>query len=632
MIKKIFFSFLFFITFLFLKTSPALAEEDFLVDSQVSYEVQESGTTIVSHNITLENQVSDLYATSYSLELNNIDPKNIKAYQGDHFFQVEESQGENTVTLKVNFEDALVGKGKIRDFFITFEEEAFASRTGEIWEISIPRLSQESTFRNYSLVLSVPLGLGEEAYISPEPESSSISNNRRLYSYSKKSSQELGITAGFGNFQVFSFTLNYHLENPLNKQSEIEIAIPPDTAYQKLYYEVVEPRPKNIRIDSDGNWLAIYELSNRQRIDVRVSGSVQIFAGPRPYLNYPKEVLEGNLKETEFWQTSDPVVTSLSQRLKTPFEIYEFVSKNLTYDFERVAPETKRLGAKDALNNPDSAICMEYTDSFIAIARAAGIPAREINGYAYTENPEIQPLSLVSDVLHSWPEYWDYDKAVWIPIDPTWASTTGGIDYFNKLDLRHFTFVIHGMDAVRPFPPGSYKLGPNPQKDVFVNFGQLPAKKVSVPEILATLTKSPGLFGKKVKVSIKNPGPVALYNTNSEVIFDQSLAQKNEIDILPPYATYEFEAFIPFGILGSKAPEKVVILTLGQRVELPTNKGQVVLYNLALLLIILMALLTIFILRLKRINPFSYLAKVYYSAKLKINEKFKKNKNNTQGF
>ena len=134
---------------LFLSVPDALGANEFVVDSNVRYEIEESGRTQVSHNIILENQVSDLYATSYTLELNNIEAKNVRAFEGSKEFEVEvDNEGEKTI-LKVNFDDALVGKGKVRNFFITFSEDSFAIRTGEIWEISIPRLLQESTFRNY---------------------------------------------------------------------------------------------------------------------------------------------------------------------------------------------------------------------------------------------------------------------------------------------------------------------------------------------------------------------------------------------------------------------------------------------------------------------------------------------------
>ena len=112
------------------------------------------------------------------------------------------------------------------------------------------------------------------------------------------------------------------------------------------------------------------------------------------------------------------------------------------------------MGALSALNNPTSAVCLEFTDLFVALSRAAGIPAREIDGYAYTNNAHDRPLSLTEDVLHAWPEYYDFDKKAWIMVDPTWGNTTGGIDYFNALDFDHIAFVIKGENSGYPIPAG----------------------------------------------------------------------------------------------------------------------------------------------------------------------------------
>lgn len=607
------------------------ADENFIIDSKVTYSIQESGITLVSNEIQLENLVSEIYATSYYLELNNIKPLNVKAYHNTHQFDSDVKQEENKTTITVNFDDAMVGKGKIRDFIVSYEVDGLAVRTGEIWEISIPRTLEDANYKNYTLQLNVPTSLGEEAYMSPIPLSTSTIDGNRIYTYDDKDLLNLGISAGFGNFQVFSFTLNYHLENPLNKIAQAEIAIPPDTAYQKMFYEVVSPKPKNVILDSDGNWLASYELNPKQRLDVVVGGSVQIFSGPRPFLKYPEEVLQNNLKGTKFWQVDDVNIKTLATRLKNPYDIYDFVSKNLTYDFDRVSPNTTRLGAKAALENPESAICTEYTDAFIAIARAAGIPSREIDGFAYTENPDIQPLSLVSDVLHAWPEYWDAQRGVWVPIDPTWASTTGGVDYFKKLDLRHFTFVIHGQDDNYPFPPGSYKLGPSPQKDVFVNFGQLPAKKISIPEIIVSFKNNFGILNKKIAVEVDNPGPVGLYNTKAVVLFDENAAQTKEFDILPPFSNTRFYVYMPLGIFGNRAPEKVTLTFGDQTISLPTNKNLIIITNLAIFLIILLCVLVFVILRLKKISILSKIASLVTTFKYFLYAKFKKNKDNSQG-
>ncbi len=63
-------------------------------------------------------------------------------------------------------------------------------------------------------------------------------------------------------------------------------------------------------------------------------------------------------------------------------------------------------------------------------------------------------MSLVKDVLHAWPEYYDESKKTWIMIDPTWGNTTHGMDYFSSLDFEHITFVIKGLSSTYPVPAG----------------------------------------------------------------------------------------------------------------------------------------------------------------------------------
>lgn len=594
-----------------------LAQNEFIVDVNVDYDVQETGTTEVTHTIILENAFSNLYAKSYLLGLENIDPINPRAFQGSKPLELIESRNDNSVSLQVNFDDAIVGKGKSRTFTIVFEEDSFAVRTGEIWEISIPRLSGDNSFRAYVVNLFVPSSFGNEAYISPDPLDVSTAQGKIKYNFDKKSIQSSGITAGFGRFQVFSFSLSYHLENPLNRTAKTEIAIPPDTAFQKVYYQSINPEPNNVYVDEDGNWLAEYTLKARERVDVAVLGTVQIFASHRIFPSSSQEQLQNNLAENEFWQVNDSELQDLAKRLETPRAIYNFVTTNLNYNYERVRPNIDRYGAKAALANPNDAICMEFTDLFIALARAAGIPAREVNGFAYTENPEIQPLSLVADVLHSWPEYWDEEKGVWIPLDPTWGSTTGGVDFFSKLDLRHFTFVIHGKDPLMPYPPGSYKLGPNPQKDVFVNFGQLPEERISVPEITAEIKKGLPLNDSKIVVLIKNPGPVALYGLEPSIYFDNRLIDSTVVSILPPYASHKFYSRIPFSLFATKTPREIKIVVGDSTLDIPTNRTQVVIYNFLVIFFVLLAVALFFIIRAvirtKKIN-----------IKFKIKEKLRK--------
>jgi len=584
------------------------ADNNFSINSTVTYRVEPSGQTRVTHDISLTNLNSSYYATSYALALSNIDVQNISAQDlnGTSIPLITKKEGDS-FTITLNFSDQLVGKGNSRRFNVSYDNLNFAIRTGEVWEISIPKLGTTDTFGDYNVTLVVPDSMGLEAYVSPKADTYKDVDGYKYYSFSKNGLTQTGITAGFGQFQVFSFNLYYHLENPLPRSAETTVSIPPDTAYQRMYFSKITPEPETVQIDEDGNWIAKYRLSARQRLDVNVVGSVQIFAGYRSFPKPSEAIINANLKDQEYWEVSDPKIKELASRLKTPEKIYSYVATTLKYDFGRVQPNVQRLGAKGALEHPSNAICMEFTDLFIAIARAAGIPAREINGYAYTENKDLQPLGLVADVLHSWPEYYDKEKGVWIPVDPTWGSTSGGVDYFNKLDLRHFTFVIHGESSGKPYPPGSYKLGANPQKDVFVSFGQLPEKRVPQANITLTPYRNIPFLNTLYLLKIKNPGPSSIESISPTVYFDSKISSKDFVNIMPPYSYFEKIVSVPYSFLAKNTPNSISVQAGSSKIEVPINKSSIILNSL---LVFFFAFLIILVLILIRIKRFTLHAKI----------------------
>ncbi len=587
---------------IFLITGEVKADNEFYTDSVVTYHVQESGKTLVTHEITIENAFSTIYATSYAVTLENIDVQNVSAVNenGKAINVTTEKQGDKT-SIKLEFSDAVVGKGEKRHFYVSYENGSFAVRTGEIWEIEVPKVAQDNSFRSYAVKLMVPQSFGLEAYVSPKPVSFDQDDKNKTYTFSREDLAKTALTAGFGQFQVFTFNLSYHLENPLAVSTDTQVALPPDTAFQKVYFSKITPQPNDVTVDSDGNWLATFHLTPRQRVDVNVLGSVQIFASYRSFPKPTERVLSDNLKHSDYWQTDEPQIKALARELKTPEAIYDYIVKNLKYDYARVTPTVQRFGAKKALENPSQAICMEFTDLFIALARAAGIPAREVNGYAYTENPQLQPLSLVADVLHAWPEYYDSEKGAWIPIDPTWGSTSGS-DFFNKLDLRHFTFVIHGESATKPYAPGSYKLGPNPQKDVFVSFGKLPDARNSVPGLSVAPKSTLPFMDSVFTVTVNNPGPSALYGVYPTVYFDGKENSRDFIEILTPYSNYKFDIKVPFSILGNKTPDEVSVSVSGSEVKISTNKSQVIINSLLVILLVCGVIMFAVLLKLRKIT------------------------------
>jgi len=74
----------------------------------------------------------------------------------------------------------------------------------------------------------------------------------------------------------------------------------------------------------------------------------------------------------------------------------------------------------------------------------------------------------------AWPEFYDDAQKIWIPVDPTWANTTGGIDYFDKLDFNHIAFSSMAFQVKYPYPAGFYKKPGATTKDVQVQFADTP--------------------------------------------------------------------------------------------------------------------------------------------------------------
>lgn len=140
-----------------------------------------------------------------------------------------------------------------------------------------------------------------------------------------------------------------------------------------------------------------------------------------------------------------------SKKITTIPEIYRYAVDTLTYNYGRLNTSITRLGAQQALQYPDQAVCTEYSDVFISLAREKGLYTREIQGYGFSNDQELRPLSVNADILHSWPEYFDDAKQLWIQTDPTWEDTSG-IDYFNSFDLNHVVFAIHGKNPTFPIP------------------------------------------------------------------------------------------------------------------------------------------------------------------------------------
>jgi len=490
---------------------------EFLTDYDVSYQLETTGIARITQKITLTNQLSQIYATKYTLTLQSGELSNIQASDNLGPLKTTVSRTGDKTIINLTFNQQTIGNGKALNFTVSYALEGLITKNGRVTEVKIPKIVDTGDIKSYLLKIITPSQLGQLAYISPETSNIQKIDLQTIFIFNKEQLLNNGVSLAFGDFQVFDFILNYHLDNPNNQSVQAEIALPPDTAFQEVNFQQLQPMPKEIHSDDDGNWLASYQLKPKEKLEITAKGDVQIFN--KQQTNFPvtsEQNLNNNLVAQKYWQVNDPQIIVQAQKLKTAKNIYNFVVKSLKYDFNRLNADSQRLGAVQALQNPNSAICTEFTDLFITLSRAAGIPAREINGYAYTSNEKLKPISLTTDVLHAWPEYWDFSKKIWLPVDPTWGNTTQGINYFDKSDLNHFVFVIHGVSSTEPLPAGAYKTSTSTTKDIQVTFGNF--KNTTELPLKITLN-----LASKLAASQTIQGTIVLQNPNGKAIYRPNL-------------------------------------------------------------------------------------------------------------
>jgi len=523
-----------------LSISSVFASPEFSVRQNVAYQFDQNGNCNTTHTVTLENKLSNIYATQYSLTITGERIQNITALDDQNQplrTEIDQSTRHLTKTT-IFFDNPTAGKGKSQIFTFSYSITEYAKREGQTWRVIVPKIENIENLDDVSLEIKVPNSFGSPSFVSPKNYVYEQTATEQIIKFNKRSLAQKEAMAIFGDVQTFQFTLKYYLENNDSTERKGSIALPPNTGYQKIYLNNIDPLPKDVETDSDGNWLAIYSVPANSNLEITAQGLAQIAADPAPP-PLPPQNINNYLTDQLYWEKNNPQIQELAQELKTPKKIYEFVTQTLQYNFERVKNKNiKRQGAVQALNNPHDVICTEFTDLFIALARAAGIPAREINGYAYSTNPQLLPLSITTDILHAWPEYWDNSKQIWIQVDPTWENTSN-IDYFNKLDMTHLAFVIHGQNSQTPLPAGAYQNQNNIEKNIFVSFATPPDTITSQNlqlhfDITNKLSPQQQTTG---YLEINNINPLAVYDQEIR-IWGENIAGAEvdkKIAIIPPF-------------------------------------------------------------------------------------------------
>jgi transglutaminase-like putative cysteine protease len=503
---------------LLITTTPIHAQtavqDNFSTSVATTYTVKPDGATIVTHNFTITNKTPTTYLKQYALQTTSKDLKNISAKSEDIVLQPAVSEASGLTTIALDFPTEVVGEGKRRQFGLSYEVGGLATVGGSVLEVKLPKLSTAENFAERSVTIITPLKFGGPVRSSKQPDSTKVEGHTFVASFPNLGNEALSLF--YGDSQVFKMTLRYNLENPSNTRGLAQIALPPDTQLQKMSYHELDPLPQKMKRDDDGNWIATYELAPQTATTVYLTAYARLTL-ERNALVPESAVLPAYTQSDRYWEVQNAEIKKRAVELKTPEAIFTDILTKFSYSETRANLETiERFGAVKAFEQPLEAICQEYADAFIATARAANIPARRLTGYAYTQDNQSRPLSLAGDVLHAWAEYYNAETQHWVPVDPTWQDTTGGVDYFNQFDLNHLVFAINGSSSTTPFPAGSYKTS-NPSQDVDVSFAD--SFPTVTPKITIIVTPR-----KVLGIAIPGLHQLTITNTTGQAWYDVPLS------------------------------------------------------------------------------------------------------------
>lgn len=521
--------------FLFLLIPLNIYAKEFKTNYKVQYFLSDNLNRInseVKYSINITNLNEGYYVSKFTLSFpDTFLIENIFAQDDIGNVTPIVSNKDNNINIELVFNNPKTTIGSQNNFYLTFNQKNLFNINGNIWEVILPVVKKEND-ETYQIDVILPENTTKKISIS-KPFPNSIVNNQ--ISWTNPTTKT--IYAVFGENQIYDLKLDYYLYNPKLISGYFDIAFPPDMPYQKIYLESIKPEPNKTFTDSDGNFIGRYILKPREKINIKYLALIEILSKPREIvksldINKLESQKQYLLNESLYWKIDNP---AKYKDIKDPYGIYNYLTTTFSYDYSRISKNIKRLGAKYALENPTRAVCTEFSDSFVTLAREKGIYSREIQGFGFSDSKELRPLSLESDILHSWPQYFDTSKNLWISIDPTWENTSG-IDYFTSFDLNHIAFAIHGKSSTEPFPAGMYKF--DSKKAISVIPTKRIPKEIIKLDISSNIPKSINKNKKfSGKLKIKNQSNIFLYEIPISLKSNNlnTTLALNEVDQLAPY-------------------------------------------------------------------------------------------------
>jgi hypothetical protein len=421
------------------------------LSSQYAYD-EILNTTKVEHHLSLENTTPIEYLKQFAFQVNSTTVENVRVtVDGTEAAANVVTTGEVT-SIAITFSQQKLGTGTTHRLEIHYTDPSIAFFKGETGLLFIPGPTSKDTFSNYSIRLITPAQYNTPSHVYPEPTSVNQSGTSIVTHFDRVNSP---LIVQFGQQQTFAFDLQYDLANPTNSVGIIQVPLPPQTAYQEVWYESLDPQPTSLEPDLDGNWIATFYVAAQQTQPVRVVGQAKVLSQPQQNFNIKKPA-----KIIGEWQLPGVINSLLTLSAARPDQVMGQLQSLVYLELPKNNLPTRTAHTILLQNDQPSSTTTtpsqlpvsseEAVNLFVALARNQGLMARKITGYAVPIQPTQQPLAFPNQNLHTWAEYYDEDSSSWQMADPSWQLANPDTNYTHFQDLQRLSIAINGQHISTP--------------------------------------------------------------------------------------------------------------------------------------------------------------------------------------
>lgn len=312
---------------------------------------------------------------------------------------------------------------------------------GQAKFIQLPSLAANLPVTSQSLRLAADLSLGFASVRGPAPVKTNVGIGQQLLDFADTDSQiDRSIGVVFGESTRALITVKTTLKNNSWWWKDVVLTLPPDTNQQTVRLDSIEPKPSNVRLDRDGNILAVYRLGplGQKEVSAVVDANIRTLTYKLDNNGAIKDtdalLVERYTKLTDNWQPLG---------LELDINGDKAANEAVRTVFDAVVEKTRADADIDqVLTLNDRTAPLKYADWLVGELRSRMIPARVVIGLVFTDGERV----IAQPRTSAWAEVY-VNGTGWITLDP-WLAAHSGL--YGAADPLHVALGLWGLEDDRP--------------------------------------------------------------------------------------------------------------------------------------------------------------------------------------